>query len=89
VQAFLTNGFDIRLIRDEHKEVRRDELQLLEGADAGLFDSPWPDRSNQAQHGSGILQAGIVDEIGSGSSNHYLEASVRIRVLHGPVVYDR
>jgi hypothetical protein len=39
-QAFPTNGFNIRLIGDEHSEVRRDELQLLERADVGLFNSP-------------------------------------------------
>jgi hypothetical protein len=37
IQAFPTNGFVIRLIGDEHSEVRRDELQLLGGAD-GYID---------------------------------------------------
>ena len=42
-----TNGFNIRLIRNESKEVRRFELQLLEGADARLFNSQGSDRPDR------------------------------------------
>ena len=34
-----SDGLNIRLIGNESKEVRRFELQLLEGANAGLPDS--------------------------------------------------
>jgi hypothetical protein len=53
----LTNGFIIRLIRHEHSEVRRDELQLLEGTDVGLPHSSQLHQPNRERHDSNNVQA--------------------------------
>ena len=46
------DGLHLRLITNESQEVRWHELQLLEGADAGLPDLKRSDRLDRKRHGT-------------------------------------
>ena len=82
------DGFNIRLIKDEFKEVRWVELQLLEGVDARLPHSQGSDRSDWDRKPSRRIQIERMVEAGQNRPRHDLDALVGVGVLHSAVVLD-
>ena len=81
VQRTDIDGINIRLIRDESKEVRWIELQLLEGADARLSHSQGLDRSDWDRKPSRRIQTERMAKAGQNHPRHDSDALIGVGVL--------